>query len=296
MSRTIRILLSGSLIFFGIVGWFVAHRPAIDVSKDSCRLTFLDVGQGDAILIQTPDHQDVVIDGGPSSDVSRQLGAYLGFGDNDIEMLILTHPDADHLTGALAILQEWPVKTILTTGVIAPTKLWQRWHDEISTHDGVVTGVQAGQKYSLGKFLTIDILSPVQSWVDIPYTTPAANGRGGINDTSIGTKITCAGSTMLAIGDASDAVEKKLLASGRDLHVDLLKAGHHGSKFSSTHDFLRAVEPDLAVVTVGAKNRYGHPHPTMLERFRGFNIPVYRTDLEGTLRFMSIPGGWRLKD
>ncbi len=255
-------------------------------------MIFLDVGQGDAILLQTPDQQDVVIDGGPSAEVSSALGKYLGFGNNEVEMLILTHPDADHLTGALAILQEWPVKTVLTTGVVAETKLWKRWHDVVQDHAGVITGVRSGQQYRLGKFLTIDIVWPEQSWNNIPYTTKASNGRGGINDTSIGTKISCAGSTVLALGDASDAVEKKLLASGLDLHADLLKPSHHGSRFSSSREFLEAVRPESAVLSVGAKNRYGHPHPTVIQRLEKLNITIYRNDRLGTLVFRSVAGGW----
>lgn len=262
------------------------------VDSPSCRLTFLDVGQGDAIVIQTPDHQDVVIDGGPSAEVSRQLGPYMGFGNDDVEMLIVTHPDADHLTGALAILKEWKVKTVLTTGVVGTTNLWERWQAALSNHEGVITGVRNGQQYVLGKYLTIDVVWPDRSWAGVPYSAKATDGEGSINDTSLGTKITCAGSTALMLGDASVAVEKKLVASNIDLRVGLLKPSHHGSKFSSSREFLQAVHPAMAAFSVGAKNRYGHPHPTVVQRIETLHISAYRTDKGGTLQFKSVAGGW----
>lgn len=291
-----RILLVSSVLLAALIGviWFGPRlRSEQGASAQSCRLVVLDVGQGDAMLIQTPDHQDVLVDGGPSAAGIQQLGKYLGPGNNALEILILTHPDADHLTGALAALQEWPVETILTTGVVTHTALYHRWQAELKKTTASIIPVIAGQRYTLGQFLTIDTLWPDRSWDGVPYMQKASNGRGGINDTSIGAKITCAGSTALMIGDASDAVEKELLRAGANLHVDLLKIGHHGSKYSSTHEFLRAVQPDMAVIPVGAINHYGHPHPTVIERLRVLRIPVYRTDLQKTLLFKSVPGGWR---
>ncbi len=285
-------LLAVSLMIIVWYGWSVRHARTI--ASASCRMVFLDVGQGDAILIQTPDHQDLLIDGGPRDTVSRQLGPYLGFGNNEIETAILTHPDSDHLTGLLAVVNDWPVRTVLTTGVVTTTKLYQRWVTTVEKSSAKIVPVQSSQVYKLGNYLTIDILWPDQSWNGKPYTAKASNGRGGINDTSVGTKITCAGSTALMIGDASDAVEVALLAEGKNIHADLLKIGHHGSKFSSDHEFLQAVAPDVAVIPVGRDNRYNHPHPAVLERLTSLHIPVYRTDQQGTLEFRSVPGGWRL--
>lgn len=282
-------LLAGAIIIR-----ILTVRPRV-VTAPTCRLVFLDVGQGDAVLIQTPDGQDLVIDGGPSAQVSRDLGKYLGFGNNEIEVAVLTHPDSDHLTGMLAIIQDWPVRTILTTGVVAETELYRRWRATLEDVAGTVQSVMVGQHYQLGTYLAVDIVWPDRSWDGVTYTAKANDGRGGINDVSVGTKITCAGSSVLMIGDASDAVEKKLLFLSADLQVDLLKISHHGSRFSSSHEFLRAVKPDMAVIPVGVKNRYGHPHPTVLERLRVLEIPVYRTDTAGTLEFESRPGGWKLR-
>lgn len=294
--KKLLLIVSGlvlGLISIFWIGW--STRPLPVASRPSCRLTFLDVGQGDAILIQTPDHQDMLIDGGPSTRVSAQLGKYLGIGNSEIELAVLTHPDADHLTGLLAVVDEWPVKTILTTGVIAETKLFKRWQSTIADRPTASTiYVQSGDTFQLGKYLTVNILWPDRDWKGITYSAKATNGRGGINDTSIGTKITCAGSTALFLGDASDAVEDKLLSGDKDLHVDLLKVSHHGSKYSSRADFLQALHPDLAVIPVGAENRYGHPHPTVLERLKVAQIPVYRTDLSGTLFFRGSAEGWQL--
>lgn len=293
--KKLLILVSGLVLFLAVVvtvGIRTA-RPRV-ATAPWCQLTFIDVGQGDAILIQTSDRQDMFIDGGPSTSVSRELGKHLGFGNNEIELAILTHPDADHLTGMLAVVEDWPIKTILTTGVVAETSLYKRWKKQLDEERSAIIPVQAGQVFRLGELLTVEILWPDRSWNGVPYTTKATDGRGGINDTSIGTKISCAGSTALMLGDASDAVELALVDRHVDVRADLLKIGHHGSKYSSTHEFLRAVQPDVAVIQVGRDNRYGHPHPTVLERLMVLKIPVFRTDFQQTLEFKSIAGGWRL--
>lgn len=279
----------------GLAVWLALD--AAPPATTDCRFTALDVGQGDALLIQTPDHQDILIDGGPGSAVVERLSQRLPAGDNDIEFMISTHPDSDHLAGLVAVMKKFQVKTVLTTGVVVKTKVYGQWEDLLREQQPTILYAQAEQSYTVGPDARIDILWPVGSLRDVPWTAPGKNGVGGTNDTGIVAKATCAGSTVLLTADTSHDVEEKMISRGLDLHAALLKIGHHGSRFSSALEFLKAVQPVQVVVSVGAKNTYGHPHPIILQRLVRLGIPLFRTDQEGDVPFVSDGhGGWNHVD
>lgn len=284
------LLIGSSLIIV-----FLWQRSASDPSA-SCTFTALDVGQGDALLIQTSDHQDMLIDGGPSSGVVQTLEKFLPAGDRDLELLVLTHPDADHSIGAVAVLNALPVRSVLTTGIVTTTKIYQAWIEALKIHQIDIHNVVAGDHFQLGRFLSLEVIWPQKSWQGKTYNEKVVPG-GGINDTSVGLRLTCAGSTAIMIGDASSAVEDALLRSGQNLQASLYKVSHHGSKYSSTHEFLRAIHPSVAIISVGAKNGYGHPTPVTLKRLENLNIPVYRTDRLRSVQLTTDRNGeWRLVD
>lgn len=265
--------------------WLWRFWPAPEAA---CRVTFFDVGQGDAILIQTPDRQDILIDGGPSNRIVSLLGPQLGFGNRELELVILTHPDSDHLTGLIPVLERFPVRQIFVSDVENPTETFSAWQNAIRDHAVPVKKVSQGEQYELGNFLDFSILWP-----------PAGDGwkvQGGgtpTNDGSVSLRAICAGSSLVMTGDASDVVEDRIVASGLPLQASLLKVGHHGSRTSSAHAFLQAVNPELAVISVGRTNRYGHPHPSVLERLNHLNVKVLRTDERGSITLRSnSSGGW----
>ncbi|MBI2984821.1 MAG: MBL fold metallo-hydrolase [Candidatus Kerfeldbacteria bacterium] len=272
-------------LVFGL--WLAVQFWPTDVSP-ACRLTILDVGQGDAILIQTPDHQDMLVDGGPSSKIVELLPHYLGSGNRNLELIVLTHPDSDHLTGLVSVAKRFEIMTLLTSGVSTDTATWHAWRKVLAERSVDERVVQQGEQFQLGSYLKLEILWPFLDAVRNSRTTAT-------NEWSVGISLTCAGSTTVMVGDASSEVEERITASGVNVRASLLKVGHHGSRFSTSHSWLRAVQPRIAVISVGSRNRYHHPHPTTLRRLEYFRVEVHRTDLEGTLEFETDGrGNWRL--
>ncbi len=283
-------LIGAILLGLCVGGWFVLanHPPA---GAPACKFIVLDVGQGDALLLQTPDGNDMLVDGGPSAQVVELLPKYLGPGNNDLELVVLTHPDSDHLRGLVSVIERFKITTLLASDVSNPTALYHAWQQGLHTQGLQPQLVHQGQQFQLGKYLHLTVLwpPPGSGWKVSGAGTPT-------NDGSVSLHVTCAGSTITMTGDASSAVEDRIIASGLDIHSSLLKVGHHGSRTSSSHAYLQAVHPDLAVISVGAENRYGHPHPTTLRRFAYFHIRVLRTDQRGTIVLVTDGhGGWRIQ-
>jgi len=246
------------------------------------KVVFLDVGQGDAILIQNKTMQ-VLVDGGQGMAVLRRLGEELPALDRTIEVLISTHPDRDHLEGLLHVLGRYDVKLVLLPRVAAETDLYKEWVRELNARAVPYRFADTGEQLSFGE-VHIDVLGPQDSgevW------------RGKTNNASILTRITYAGMSFLLTGDAEASVERNLVQRvAGSLDVDVLKAGHHGSKTSTTEELLQATTPSAIVISVGAKNRYGHPTAEVLERIKPFQ--VFRTDKSGSIRFIYEEGKWLL--
>lgn len=242
-------------------------------------LSVFDVGQGDAIFIEAPDGGQVLIDGGPDSAVLTRLGEVMPFWDRSIDVLILTHPHADHLDGLLAVLDRYRVGMVVESGVnhsIAEYEIWRRWIKERGI--GRIVAVRGGIVH-LGDGARIDILAP-----DRPYDAESVRN---VHEASVVLKLTFASSTALLMADAEAPRERELLASGVDLHAEILKVGHHGSKTSTAEVFLRAVHPRLAAISVGTRNRYGHPAQEVLDRLEAAGAEIFRTDRDGTITFVS---------
>lgn len=270
-----------------MVRWPAPTAPA--VNSHTCLFAALDVGQGDALYIRTSDGQDVLIDGGPGDRVVGALETVMPLGDHDLELVVATHPDSDHIAGLPSVLDRYDVQTIFVTGVTADTATDRRWRAAIDTEHAARKIVRGGQQYQLGADLTLRVLWPTEAWMADTKRVDADR-----NATSIVIQATCAGSTVLLTGDASTDVEEQLLAAHVDVRATMVKLGHHGSKYSSSSEFLAAVKPALAIVSAGKDNRYGHPSPSVIERLRLLGIPVRRTDTEGTILFHTDgQGGWK---
>lgn len=237
------------------------------------RVAVLDVGQGDAILITTPGNQQVLIDGGPDLRVLEQLGDAMPFGDRHIELMMLSHTDADHVTGLVEVLRRYEVGKILMTGVARDTAIYNAFLDAARENGAQVIIADADHDLDLGAGVLLDILSPQESLFGREVKEP--------NNASIVAKLTWKDHEVLLTGDIEEWVEETMLKEGLDLRADILKVPHHGSKTSSSEAFLLAVDPDLALISVGRDNHYGHPRPEVLARYAALGIPVRRTDLEG---------------
>lgn len=238
-------------------------------------IDFFDVGQGSAVFIDAPGGNQVLIDGGPSSIILSKLGKAMPFLDRRLELVILTHPDSDHLNGLIEALKHYSVGMIMETGLADSSLEYQIWRKLIQEKKIPVVLARAGQLVKIADNLGLKILYPLASLENQSFKQT--------NKGSLVAKLFYGKNTFLLTGDVEEMTEQILLWSGVDLGADILQVGHHGSKSSTSQEFLEAVAPQIAVIQVGAKNKYGHPHQEVLERLAGNKI--LRTDLFGDIIF-----------
>jgi competence protein ComEC len=265
-----------------VVGLFLLVVMGFSVVNANTQLNFLDVGQGDAILIQTPEHKNILIDAGPNTVVVDRLGEQLGFYDKTIDLFIITHPDRDHYAGVMDVLQKYEIKTVAITGINNPDRLYFDFLEQAKAQGAELIFLQNQQDLQIGSNLFLDVVYPFQNELLIGQSVKDKN------NTSISLRLmrrSMNGWIALALltGDAEAPQERELLLSGQDLKAEIFKLGHHGSRSSSTDSFLAAVDPKTVVVSAGRDNQFGHPHEEVMERVK--NLTVRRTDWEGTVSF-----------
>ena len=254
------------------VFWIEAQRGRIAVH-------FFDVGQGDAMFIGAGNGTQVLVDGGPDSSILAKLAETMPFWDRSLDLVILTHPHADHLSGLLRVLERYRVGLVLESGVNHSIAEYAAWRERLGDQGVPVVTAKAGQRARLSDSAVLDILAPRRSF--------EGQSLRQVHDAMIVVKLTHGSTGVLLVGDAERSLEREFIASGADLDVDVLKVGHHGSKTSTSEEFLRATTPRLAVISVGRKNRYGHPYQEVLDRLRQAGIAVLRTDQDGDITIVS---------
>lgn len=251
------------------VAWLALHG----LPDGRLHVYFLDVGQGDAILVRAPDGRQILIDGGPSpAALLGELGEILPFWGRSLDMVILTHPDADHITGLMPLLDAYRVRQVLDTPASDAASVSVPWREELTALG--VTRRFAGRGMAL-------VVGDLRITILHPRSAPRADGDAGDNDNSIVLRLDYDGNSLLLTGDAGVKVEAELIAADLPLRADVLKVGHHGSRSSTSAAFVAAVDPSLAVIQVGADNDFGHPNPEVLERLEG--AKVLRTDEDGRI-------------
>jgi competence protein ComEC len=250
---------------------------AFSMPDNRLRVSFLDVGQGDAILIQTPDHQDILVDGGPSAQaISAELSQHMPFWDRTIELVVLTHPHDDHMTGLLEVLQRYKVLQVLYLDTDYTTPPEQEWLSLIKDKGIKATPAKAGQIINLGINETM-----------IEVINPAPGSSVPAMDNGIVLRLSDEKISFLLTSDITQEAELDLITRRADLTSTVLKVAHHGSNGSSTAAFLAVVDPRLAVISVGADNTFGHPGAETMQRLTDTvgADKIYRTDLVGTVEF-----------
>jgi competence protein ComEC len=243
-------------------------------------VSFLDVGQGDAILIQTPEGQDILIDGGPDPQkIILELSEKLAFWDRTIDLVMCTQPQADHVTGLVEVLQRYRVKQVLEPGVSYNSSIYQEWLRLIADK-GIEHGVaHAGQEIDLGGGIKLEVLNP-----------PASQWKGtddDVDNNGLVLKLTWDTIGFLFTADIRADLEFELIGQRANLRSTVLKVAHHGSKTSTSLQFLAAADPEVAVICVGEDNAFGHPAIEVTDRLtdRLGENNVYRTDEDGTVEF-----------
>jgi competence protein ComEC len=251
--------------------------PADRAKVDNLVVSVIDVGQGDAILIRTPG-QVTLIDSGdvPARD---KLVAYIRKqGITAIDTLVITHPHADHLGGAVTILDNFTVRRIYDSGQVTTSALYRQYLAAAKKKNIPFALLAGGQEVDIGGG-TLKILNPP--------TTPFG-GEAGVNNNSIVARLVYGNFAMLLAGDAEQDAEAAMVKKyGANLKSQVLKSGHHGSRTSSSPAFLKAVAPEAAIISVGAGNEYHHPHPSVLKRYGDNKYKIYRTDIDGTVTVTS---------
>lgn len=266
------LLLLASLIIGGYFYFFLSS------SQEELRVVFLDIGQGDAILIQTKT-KNVLIDGGPDRGIVYKLDQYIAAHQRKIDLMILTHPDGDHLNGLVEVLRRWPVKNFLETGVKSSSPSYFELQRLIAERDLPVYYSPNLRKIILKPNLILEILWPLRVEENLIQEDP--------NSLSLVLRLRHQDNTFLFTGDADHEVEKKLLNLWPQLESVVLKIGHHGSKYSSDLSFLQEVRPAYAVISVGADNTFGHPSLRVLDSLEQISAQVLRTDQKGDIIFES---------
>jgi len=274
LKKNARWYLLVTLILANVLIWY-----AISAESRNGILTvaFLDVGQGDAIFIEAPNGNQVLIDGGSNRGVLKELSRVMPFYDRSIDVIFATHPDKDHIGGLPAVLERFDIKMYIDPGVTNDTGTYNTLTRLLERNEVRHEIARRGQKIILDKDVVLHILFPDRdvSGVDA-------------NDASIVAKLVYGETSFLLTGDSPKKIEKYIASiDGSSLASNVLKVGHHGSKTSSSELFIGYASPDYAVISLGKDNRYGHPHDVVLAALTLFNIPVLRTDELGTIIFES---------
>lgn len=253
------------------------------------KIQLLNVGQGDAIHIRTTSGSDVLIDGGPDATVVERLGEELPFWDRSIELMVLSHPDADHITGLISVFDYYIVEQLVLVDLPVVKPLHKVLLTRAQAHGTEILHVRAGTTVQLSRNESLAVLYPLT-------TTNVATLPS--NDTSLFMLYTYnrldggAPITFLTSGDAADTVENELVRVGVVPDVDILKVGHHGSASSSSAQYVAAAQAEYVVISVGANNDYGHPTDAAIQRLSSTS-KILRTDQLGTISFVIDEAGYR---
>ena len=243
--------------------------------QEELHIWFFDIGQGDAIFLETPHGQQILVDGGPDQAVLSKLASVMLPWDRSIDAVFISHPDADHISGLVFVLKQYDVQSVYETGVRGGTPVIVDLVKQLEHEHTQQIQVQQGQTFVFDG-VTIDILWP---------TTQVVQEATERNNTSIVMRVRYGQTVLLLTGDAEAEAERQFVDQVGD--IDVLKLGHHGSKTSSSREFLRATDPEIAIISAGVDNPYGHPHPIILSRLVEMDSKIFRTDEDGDIVMIS---------
>lgn len=269
---------NGTFLFILVLVFITFLVIFLDWQSTHRKLTFamLDIGQGDALFIESPSGTQIFFDGGPAKKISNVIGEVLPTFDKTIDALVITNPDADHMSGFLYILQNYKVGQVFESGTTNDSETYKKFKEEIKKQNIKSTIVTKGMRLHIGGGAYIDILFPdrdVSTWER--------------NDGSIVARLVYGESTIMLTGDTTEKVERIILENNNlnNLQSDILKVAHHGSRTSTSYDFVNTVNPKYALISNGLKNNYGHPHPEVLDILNSLGVKILRTDTLGTIVF-----------
>jgi competence protein ComEC len=266
------------LLLVAILVWSVI----LTMPDDRLHVSFLDVGQGDSVLVQTPSGRNILIDGGPDPQkINLELGKRLPFWDRTIDLVVCTQPQADHVTGLVDVLQRYRVEQVLESGVSYNSSIYQEWCNLVEGKGTEHNTACAGQEIDLGSEVKMEVLNPPASL----WNSTSAD----VDNNGVVLRLSWNNVSFLFTADIRAEAELELIMQRANLRSTILKVAHHGSDTSTSQHFLAAVDPEVAVICVGADNPFGHPGGEVLDRLtdRLGEDNVYRTDQDGTIEFIT---------
>lgn len=291
----LRRVLGGLLVLLGLLGWG-GWWISSQLPDGKARMWVLDIGQGSAAVFQGKDGATAIFDGGPDDSLLVRLGEILPFWERKIDLVIVTHPHADHFWGLLDLIDRWEIGQLVIPNVVGGDAGWKDFLEKVEENGVKVNLARADQDWRLDEWTTVDVL-----W---PFDDEVFRVRNH-NDASVVVKLeVCENAvpfemvqpekesenckSVLVTGDTEKKGEERLVESGENLKAEVLILGHHGSKTSSGTGFLSAVNPEMAVISVGAENSFGHPDGAILERVGEFvgEENLHRTDVSGTIEVL----------
>jgi competence protein ComEC len=266
MRKTAMLLIAAAAVLF--------FSAVLASTEQELKVRFFNVGQGDAAFIRTPDGRNILIDGGPDASVLAGLGRVMPWWDRAIDLMILTHPHDDHAAGLAHVLERYDTRRILYPGTVSGSPIYADWLDKAKKEGAGIIVADKETEFRFGPDCALKTIHPHESLAGREEPNP--------NLSSIVAKLDCSGRTYLFTGDIEEKIEKDLVSRRADLRADVLKLPHHGSDTSSSGEFLKAVSPRTAVISVG-KNDFGHPSLRVLNRLEDAGIKTERTDIRGDL-------------
>ncbi len=241
------------------------------------KVAFLDIGQGDAIFIEAPNGRQMLVDAGPGPIILQKLASVMPFGDRSIDVILATHTDADHIGGFPAVLDRYKVGQIIENGGSSETEIYENFEDQILKHKVGKVIATRGTRVVLDNKYNI--------YFDVLFPDRDVSGFIETNDGSIVGKLIYGSQSFMLTGDGTKYTENLIIHNETTdtLHSQVLKLGHHGSHTSTTELWLEKVHPDIAIISAGKKNRYGHPHKDVLDLLSKLGIPYLATYQKGTI-------------
>ena len=266
------------LLMFALVYHFAGDiifpaRDFLHIDEGEIIVSFIDVGQGDAVLIRSADNA-VLIDGGEHRQRNVVLDYLRDAGVRRLDYVIATHPHSDHIGGLVTVLGRVEVGRVIMPDIEHNTETYLNFLAAIENNNIPVTFPEPGDRIRAG-IINLTVLSPPQGH----FTD--------LNNNSVSVRLVHGNTSFVFTGDAERAAEQWMVDSGANLSSDVLRVGHHGSRTSTIEAFLDAVDPVAAVIQVGENNRHGHPHREVMDRLESRGIAIYRTDELGTIRMIT---------
>lgn len=265
-----------TLFFIDLFIWQFVIRD--EKQEGLLKIAFIDVGQGDSIYLEGPAGFQALIDGGPlDGPIISELGELMPFGDRSIDLIIVTNPDQDHFGGFLHVLDNYEVSKVVEPGTRTTNPLYGEFKETASSKKIDILVPKGGEVFDLGGGAKLEIIFPDRDVSNFSR-----------NDGSIVTRLDYGSTSVMFTGDTTKIIEEYLVAKYKNkLDSDVLKVAHHGSRTSTSKNFVETVSPEYAVISNGSDNSYGHPHKETLDTLNGFRIKIFRIDESGTAKVFS---------